>query len=232
MGKKVEFELDGKKIAIEIKKQLLAGRTSRDAEEVKKHLEELRKTGVKLSDEAPIFHTKIADRITTAPVLEYVPGWKSSGEVEFVLLVDEHDRIYVGVCSDHTDRDLQTYNTNLAKQVFDTAMAPELWKYEDVIEHWDKLEMRAWVIEEGKKVLYQEGKLEEMLRPEVILEKVKEKAVGRDIKNALITGGTYPTLSGELNYSHEFIFELSDPVRGKKLSHHYKIETINWFAKH
>ena len=179
MGKIVEFTVDGEKVTVEIKKQLLAGRTSRDAEEVKRHLEELRKTGVKLSDEAPIFHTKIADRITTAPVLEYVSGWKSSGEVEFVLLVDDNERIYVGVCSDHTDRDLQTYNTNLAKQVFDTAIAPELWKYEEVIGHWDRLEMRAWVMEAGRKLLYQEGKLEEMLRPEVIFEKVKERAAGR-----------------------------------------------------
>ena len=231
MGRKVEFSLDGTKVVIHIEKQVLAGRTSRDVKEVKKHLEELRKTGVQLSDEAPIFHTKIADRITTLPVLEYVPGRKSSGEVEFVLLVDDADRLYVGVCSDHTDRDLQTYNTNLAKQVFDTAIAPELWKYEDVIDHWDELEMRAWVMEGGEKVLYQEGKLEEMLRPEVILEKVREKAVGGDIKNALITGGTFPTLSGDLNYSHEFVFELSDPVRGKKISHQYKIETIGWFKK-
>ncbi len=103
---------------------------------MKKHLEELRKTGVKLSDVAPIFHTKIADRITTLPVLEYVPGRKSSGEVEFVLPVDDADRLYVGVCSYDNDRDLQNYNTNLAKQVSDTAIAPELCKYEDVIDHW------------------------------------------------------------------------------------------------
>ena len=231
MGRKVEFSLNGEKVVIQIEKQVLAGRTSRDVGEVQKHLEELRKTGVQLSDEAPIFHTKIADRITTLPVLEYVPGWKSSGEVEFVLLVDDGNQIYVGVCSDHTDRDLQTYNTNLAKQVFDTAIAPELWKYDEVIDHWDALEMRAWVMEDDKKVLYQEGKLVEMLRPETILEKVKEKAVGGDIRNALITGGTFPTLSGDLNYSHHFIFELLDPVRGKRISHQYRIEPISWFKK-
>ena len=232
MGKKVEFVLDGQKITINIEKQLLAGRTSRDVEEVKKHLEELRKTGVKLSDEAPIFHAKIADRITSSQVLEYVPGWKSSGEVEFVLLVDDNDQIYVGVCSDHTDRDLQTYNTNLAKQVFDTAIAPEIWKYEDVIDHWDQLEMRSWVIDGDAKSLYQEGKLEEMLRPEVILEKVKERAVNGDIKNSLITGGTFPTITGDLNYGNQFMFELWDPVRKKKISHQYEVETIKWFAKH
>ncbi len=231
MGKKVEFCLDGKKVVINVEKQLLAGRTSRDIEEVKKHLEELRKTGVKLSDEAPIFHTKISDRVTTDPVLEYVPGRKSSGEVEFVLLTDENEHIYVGVCSDHTDRDLQTYNTNLAKQVFDTAMAAEIWEYEDVIGHWDELIMRAWVMEDGEKVLYQEGKLEEMLRPEVILEKVREKAVNGDIKNALITGGTFPTLSGNLNYSSVFAFEIYDPVREKKISHKYEVRPINWIRK-
>ncbi len=102
---------------------------------MKKHMEELRKTRVQLSDEAPIFHTKIADRMITLPILEYVSGRKISREVEVVSLVDDADKLYVGVCSDHTDRDLQTYNTNLAKQVFDTAIAPELWKYEDVIDH-------------------------------------------------------------------------------------------------
>ena len=71
-----------------------------------------------------------------------------------------------------------------------------------------------------------------MLRPEVILGKVKERAIGGDIRNALITGGTFPTLSGDLNYSPDFLFELSDPVRRKKISHRYRIETITWFAKH
>jgi hypothetical protein len=81
------------------------------------------------------------------------------------------------------------------------------------------------------KSIVPEGTLAEMLRPEDILERVRERAENKDISNALITGGTFPTLTGDLNYSPEFAFELSDPVTGEKISHRYKIRTTNWFLK-
>jgi hypothetical protein len=235
MGRTWEFYIDGQKdrpVTVRISKQVLAGRTSRDIEDAKKHLEELRKTGVTLSDEVPIFHTKLAGRLTQGALLEAVPGWQSSGEVEFILLVNEDGAVYVTVGSDHTDRDLQKYNTNLAKQMFDTVVAPAVWLYEDILDHWDDLEMRSWVDDHGKEILYQEGKLAEMLRPEFMINKVKEKAVDGDIRGALIAGGTFPTLTGDLNYGSKFRFELADPVKGKSIKHAYEVRPIAWFGGH
>jgi hypothetical protein len=62
--------------------------------------------------------------------------------------------------------------------------------------------------------------------------KVKEKAAGGNIHGALIAGGTFPTLTGDLNYSSQFRFELSDPVKGKHIRHAYEVRPISWFEKH
>ena len=63
-------------------------------------------------------------------------GENSSGEVEFVLVRSEDD-LWIGVGSDHTDRTVETYNVTVSKQMCDKPIAPELWCFEDVRDHWE-----------------------------------------------------------------------------------------------
>lgn len=212
-----------------VKKLVNAGRSGRDQEAVQKHLEELRKAGANVGSEFPIFWPKTSDRITTDSEFEVLPGTVSSGEVEFVLLV-EKDTIYVGIGSDHTDRGIQKTDLVAAKEIYYNVMAPKVWLYEEVKEYWDDLVMRSWVEEEGKRQLYQEGKLKEILTPEKILEEVRSR-ISDNLDGLAVFSGTHPTLSGSLSYSPYFEVELKDEKRGRSLHHTYRVKPINWFIK-
>jgi len=101
---------------------IVAGWTGRDAAAVDKHIRELEELGVKRPSTTPIFYPVSAVRVTTATEIEVV-GTHSGGEVEFVLL--QHDgRMWVGVGSDHTDRQVETYGVTVSKQMCDKPVAP------------------------------------------------------------------------------------------------------------
>ena len=222
----VDVEGGEQGLTYEVRGMINAGRTNRDISETKKHLEELRKAGANLSDEIPVVHPKLADRITTGDKVNVLPGSKTSGEVEYVILIHENN-IFITIGSDHTDRELQQYNSCVSKQIYPNVMSPILWKFDDVKDHWDDLVMRSWVENNGKRELYQEGRLVEMMRPEEIIELVRSR-LGTDLNGFLIFPGTFPTIGGELCYSQSFEMELLDEVRGKSIRHNYAVEEINW----
>jgi hypothetical protein len=58
-----------------------AGRTGRDPEEVKRHVEELRRQGIVTPPEVPSFYPILPEAITTEGRIEVLPGSRSSGEV-------------------------------------------------------------------------------------------------------------------------------------------------------
>ena len=222
------IEGDGStKLTFEVRKLVNAGRSGRDVASVRKHMDELRKTGITIPDEFPVFYPKTAERVTTADRIRVLPGSKTSGEVEFVLLLD-NDNIYVTVGSDHTDRDLQKTNLVAAKQIYYNVLAPTVWRYEDVKEHWDDLILRSWAEEKGQRQLYQEGRLVELLRPEKLIQEVKSRATG-DLNGLVIFSGTLPTIDGELCYGPRFEMELVDEHAGRAIRYAYTAEPITWF---
>ena len=228
----LEFTIEGdgsEKLTFEARKLVNAARSARDTTNVRKHMEELRKTGIPVTDEFPIFYPKTPDRITNSDRFGVLTDSKTSGEVEFVLLLD-NDNVYVSVGSDHTDRELQKTNLVASKQLYYNVIAPTVWRFEDVKEYWDDLIMRSWVQEKGQRQLYQEGKLVEMLRPEKIIEEIKSRVTG-GLSGMVIFSGTLPTLSGELSYSSRFDMELVDERAGRAIKHTYFAEPITWFKK-
>jgi len=215
------------RLTFEVEKIINAGRTSRDPSDAQKHIDELRKAGVNVSQEIPIFYPKVRDRITTSDRIDVLPDSKTSGEVEYVLLFDG-DNIYVTIGSDHTDRELEKYNIRMAKQVCLNVMSPKVWRYEDVKEHWDDLIMRAWVEKNGQRQLYQEGKLAKIMRSEELIEKIRSD-VTEDLRGAVIYSGTLPVIGGELCYSPRFEMELVDEHAGRAIKHAYSVEPITWY---
>jgi len=212
-----------------ITKMINAGRTNRDIEDTKKHLEELRKGGANLSDEIPVFHPKIKDKITTGNEIEVLPGSRTSGEVEYVIMLQK-DKVYIAVGSDHSDRELQKHSSGLSKQICPNIMSPTVWDYEEVKDNWDEMVMRSWVEENGERKLYQEDKLGTMMRPEEVIEETQSRVIG-DLDGAVIYAGTFPTLSGDLSFTNRFEMEIADEDRGKKLHHVYHVNPITWFKK-
>ena len=200
---------------------VVAGWTGRDPAAVEKHIKELEALGVKRPATTPIFYRCSASRITTDSEIEVV-GERSGGEVEFVLL-QHAGRLWVGTGSDHTDREVETYGVTVSKQMCDKPVAPAFWAFDEVAPHWDKLVLRAWVTENGARVLYQEGAVAAMMDPQALL--ARHAAAGRLADNTLMFCGTLAAKGG-VRPTVRFEFELEDPVRQRRIAHAYTARAL------
>ncbi|MBD0417243.1 DUF2848 domain-containing protein [Oryzicola mucosus] len=198
---------------------IIAGWTGRDKAALEKHIVELEELGVKRPASTPIFYRVAASRLTTAPVLES-SGSESSGEVEFVLL-KHGGRLWVGVGSDHTDRKVETYNITVSKQMCDKPVAPVFWDFDTVSDHWDQLILRSYIVENGARVLYQEGSVAAMLSPDELL--ARWEASLED--GTVMFCGTLAARGG-VRPSERFEYELEDPVTGHRIAHAYDVKSL------
>lgn len=204
-----------------ISETVIAGWTGRDSEGVEKHIRELEKLGIQRPASTPIFYRVAAVRLTTAGEIQVV-GEKTSGEVEVVLLQLD-GQLWVGVGSDHTDREVETYGVTVSKQVCDKPVAPDLWPYAEVVEHWDQLALRSYALMGNKRELYQEGTVASLLPPTDLIARYTQGASLPD--GTLMFGGTLATL-GDVQPSRRFEFELEDPVLKRRITHGYDIRTL------
>src|ERR1043166_2290707 len=157
----VEADGSTKPMTIRVEQAVVAGWTGRDPVARDKHIAELEAIGIARPGSTPIFYCGSARRLATAASIE-VSGADSSGEVEFVLFA-AGGRTYVGTGSDHTDRKVETYSVTVSKQMCDKPVAPVLWAFDEVADHWDSMVLRAFAWIDGARVLYQQGTLDAML---------------------------------------------------------------------
>ena len=205
-----------------IKNLVVAGWTGRNTAALEAHIKELEAVGVKRPKSVPIFYRNAASLLTTADAIQ-VMGDKSSGEVEFVLYSLD-DGMWLGVGSDHTDRQAETINVTLSKQMCAKPVGPKLWRYDEVKPHWDKLMLRSFVPGDGgKRRLYQEGPVTNMRSPEELI----RLYTGGDklAPGTAMFCGTF-AVHGGISSSGTFEMELDDPVLGRKLSHSYEIVSL------
>jgi hypothetical protein len=200
---------------------VIAGWTGRNVAALEAHIRELEAIGVKRPKTVPIFYRVACSLMTTALFIEVMAD-KSSGEVEFVLFADD-DGLWVGLGSDHTDRKAETVGVTLSKQLCAKPVGATLWRYDEVKPHWDKLVLRSYVPDGGKRRLYQEGPVTNMRSPEELI----RLYTGGDrlAPGTAMFCGTF-AVHGEISYSGTFDMELEDPVLGRKLTHGYKIVSL------
>ena len=212
-----ERKLDG----AAIKNLVIAGWTGRNVAALEAHIKELEAIGVKRPKTVPIFYRVACSLLTTAMFIEVMAD-KSSGEVEFVLFALD-DGLWLGVGSDHTDRKAETIGVTLSKQLCAKPVGVTLWRYDEVKPHWDKLMLRSFVPDGGKRRLYQEGPVTNMRSPE---ELIKLYTGGDKLApGTAMFCGTF-AVHGDISYSGTFDMELEDPVLGRKLTHGYKIVSL------
>jgi hypothetical protein len=207
-------------VEVAIGELVVAGWTGRDAAAVEKHIRELEALGVKRPATTPIFYRVAASRLTTADSIEAV-GESSGGEVEFVLL-QHAGRMWVGTGSDHTDREVEKYGVTVSKQLCDKPIAPRFWAFDEVAPHWDRLMLRAHVVEGGRRVLYQEGPVAAMLDPATLIARMGAGALP---DGTLMFCGTLAAHGG-VRATTEFAFEMQDPVLDRKIAHTYRVRTL------
>jgi hypothetical protein len=223
---KVEEKAGKKEIDYEVKGAVLCGYTGRDQTAVRKHIEELAKEGVEPPPSVPTLYPKPPWGLTQKDTIQ-VEGRETSGEVEFFLLVDE-GRIYVGVASDHTDRELERIDIRKSKQVCPTILSRHLWDYKEVKQAWDQIQIRSWAIKDGQKKIYQESTLLSILPPEDLIRLVRQHLNDR-IGGIALFSGTPPLLAGEMIFADRFEAELLDARFNRKLTVEYDIHTLEWF---
>ncbi|ESJ26704.1 hypothetical protein B551_0200010 [Cupriavidus sp. HPC(L)] len=211
----------GGELALDIQRLIIAGWTGRDLEAVQHHIEELQAIGVKPPASVPTFYPLAASLLTTAEVIE-VPRDDSSGEIEVVLL-QGNDGLYVGVGSDHTDRKVEAYDVTVSKQMCDKPVGTQVWRFDDVADHWDSLEMRCWRVRDGERALYQEGKVTRLLDPRELIQRLTGEA-SLPPGTAMFCGTQ--AVIGELGHGEAFEVELHDPVRNRTLRHAYRVQTL------
>ncbi len=203
---------------IDIHELVIAGWTGRDKAAVQHHIGELKALGVAPPSRTPLFYRVGADRLTQADGIQVV-GEQTSGEAEVVLIAGSKGR-YVTLGSDHTDREAEAISVVLSKQLCPKPIAADLWHYEDVAAHWDRLILRSWAWIDGTRRPYQKGTLAEMLPFDDLTAAHGDLAPG-----SAMFFGTLPAKGG-IRPAARFEMELEDPVLSRKLSHAYNIEPL------
>jgi hypothetical protein len=207
---------------------VMAGWTGRDRAAVDHHIAELAALGVPGPSRVPTFY-RLDPALLAGPVTEiHVLGDDTSGEVEAVL-VSLADGLWVGLGSDHTDRAMEAHGVALAKQLCRKPMAPGLWRFEEVLPHWDELVLRANIVEGGERVLYMESALAAVRRPEDLIRDHAAQS-GQSGDPALPVGtvmfmGAIGAIGG-IRPAPRFEMTLEDPVLGRTLQHAYDIRVL------
>jgi len=200
---------------------VIAGWTGRSRDAVDAHIRELEAIGVPPPRSVPLFYRVAASNLTPAPRVEVV-GRTSSGEVEFVL-VQARDGLWIGVGSDHTDRELEKRSVASSKQVCAKPVGTTFWRYEEVAGHWDSLELRSHVVRNGERRVYQHGSVGAIRAPQDLIERYCGSAA-LPVGTAMYCG-TLP-VHGAVEFADRYELELIDPVLGRTLHHVYEVTAL------
>lgn len=209
------------RIAMAIDNLIIAGWAGRDAAAIEHHIEELAALGIPRPSTTPVYYRVAAANLTQAERF-VVLGPDSSGEVE-PFVVSLADGLWVGVGSDHTDRKAETVGIALSKQLCGKPVGTQLWRYEEVEAHWDRLVLRAYATIDGVRTLYQESAVASLRTPRDLI----RKHAGADtlpVGTAMYCGT--PGAIGGIRPATRFEMELEDTVLGRTLRHAYDIEVL------
>src|SRR5699024_2512573 len=219
-NEQVSLELEvigsGSKITLENFSAYVAGYTGRKTADVQAHIDELAEIGVAPPPRIPMFYPVDSNSVTTKPTLN-ASGSKTSGEVE-PLYIRHRGEYYVGVASDHTDRELETEDIGRSKQVCPKPIATQVIKVTELESFsLDSAIVRCWVDDQ----LYQEGARDGLLRPHEVITKLLN-AYDLGDSDFVCLGGTLPLKTETFVYGTAWALELH--THDQAITHTYTIE--------
>ena len=195
---------------------IVAGWTGRDEAALRHHIEELAAVGVPRPSSVPVFYRNAASNIVQTDRLE-VLGPDTSGEVEPVIVALD-DGLWVGLGSDNTDRKAETMGIALSKQLCGKVLGPELWRFDEIASHWDRIVIRSYATINGQRTLYQEGELAAMRDPRDLMRHVAGDTTLSP--TTIMFCGTIGARGG-IRPASRFEMELEDPVAKRRMAHAY-----------
>ncbi|ADB52782.1 DUF2848 family protein [Conexibacter woesei] len=216
----IEFEVDGRAIAVRPQALVVAGFTGRDAHGVDAHIRELAEEGVAPPPSVPSFYLLPPTALTRARELCAVRA-RTSGEAEIAVIVDGDER-WVTLASDHTDRGVEALDIGLSKEVCSKPIAQRAWAYADVVDGWDQLRLRSWISDAGERRPYQDGLAASLLPTQELVERLSPRM---GVSRYVLLTGTVPTVSGVREADH-FWAELEDARRGETIALDYAVRVL------
>jgi hypothetical protein len=224
MTQRLEFTIDGEggqqQRAIEVSRVYNLGFTIRDREKMQRHLDEVEGVHVDWPERPPIiFPISAWATITDSDVpVQYD---RTSGEVEIVMVVDG-DELLVGVGSDHTDRHLEATDIPWGKQVAPNIVAPTLWRWDEVVDHWDQVGIESYVDDR----LYQKALVSEFWTPVEMVDSVKGRIA--EVPGARVFfSGTVVSEGERLDFGLRWSLRMIDPVLDRTIRHDYTVTILS-----
>lgn len=216
---------DGKRNKIDFPVESIynGGYAGRNQMHVREHIEELARVGVPAPTTTPTLYPLANYNLTTSDVIQ-VQNAETSGEIEYVILWQAGD-VYITVGSDHSDRELESFSVPKCKQACPNVIAPEVWRYNDVADHWDELRLRCWATKDGQRVLYQDGVLGALMPPEEWTPIFARLGIS-DLHNSAFFSGTINTVGRQLLFADAYELEMSDPVLRRTIRHEYRVKVL------
>ncbi|MDR4534953.1 DUF2848 family protein [Glutamicibacter sp. PS] len=199
---------------------IVAGYTGRDAHAVQEHIDELAAIGIAPPPQVPMFYPVELASVTSSESVSVV-GERTSGEIE-PLYIRHGGRYFLGLASDHTDRELEAIDIPRSKAACPKPVGREIIEIPDLSTFsLDDARARSWV--DGE--LYQEGTLSNLRTPSNVIELLIENH-GRNDEDFLCLGGTLPVIGGAFKYGTEWKLELALD-ENTILTHTYRITEGN-----
>lgn len=196
---------------------VVAGYTGRDPKAVQHHIDELAAIGVAPPPEVPMFYRMDAHLFDTSGEHD-TSNNLTSGEIE-PLYIRHDGKYYLGIGSDHTDRDIEAQDIGDSKRACPKPIATEVIEVASLEDlDLDQCTARSWV--DGE--LYQEGSLAGLRKPADVVEKLLTRTDIGD-SDFMCLGGTLPLLKGKFVDGTSWKVELSFPD-GTRIEHNYKIK--------
>jgi len=213
----MKFRDSGTQIDLSIDNLYVAGWTGRNKEAVDHHIQELADIGIAPPSTVPLYYRVSNNLLTQKPQVQ-VLGNHTSGEVE-PILIQQGNTLWIGLASDHTDRELEAYSVAASKQACAKPVANEIWRFDSVADHIDSLTLRCDIEEDGQWIAYQDGLLANILPlPELI------SGAGLTDKSAMLCG-TLPA-SGGVRPAGKYRMEIFDAMLNRKIQLAYTVETL------
>lgn len=209
---------DGDKLSVTVEQLIVAGYTGRSGLAVQQHIDELAAAGVAPPPRVPMLYELSASALTTDDEIA-VAGARTSGEVEPVF-VRYGGGWFLGVGSDHTDRDFERRDVAGAKALCPKPLSSTLLRLpDDVVDgSFDAVWDATIASSEIDGSAYQHSTLACMLPPSDLLPRVLHSLP--DAVGTVIFAGTVPLLDGHFQSAGRFTCRLDFPS-GEAISHTY-----------
>ncbi len=204
-------------IELSIKQLIVAGWTGRNREAVDHHIEELAAIGIAPPSQVPLYYRTSANLVTQDELVQVV-GNTSSGEVE-PLIIRSAEQHWLGLASDHTDRQLEAHSVAASKQACVKPVAATVWDLNEVAEHLDQLVLQCLIQENDTWLVYQEGTLANIQPLQQLVEAAKMPV------NSAMLCGTLGAIGGVRPATH-YRMSLTDPVMERHIQMEYRVEEL------